>query len=416
MGHGIEKAPDIRVKHPVHLPPENADIESVQRIVLAASRPESVGEPEEVLLVDGLENRRDRLLDDFILQAQNAQRALRAISLRNVGSSGRMRPVTAAVHLIVQFLQLLFEVFSIGLPRHAVDARRRVPFKREVTLLQEIGGDVMQQCCEPYTLAQSRRSAHGDEPVRRGAPAQCPGRGRLAAVPLGRGPSLHGLRRGNALVVRPLHRYNSLVRLLIRVHAHRSAFAFMSRAGVPCRSRKRPPRYRAKNFSTCTRSSDCARFSHPSQYAMGDIAFSASERDRHLGIDRFAAQYLARGLPCERFTAALASRTSCITRGRGGWLNLPRGGLPPPILCQLPGAHRFGSRREELTVSIRRPLLTRLPTWEQTSVDFAFGSMLLKKGSRFLATRDSVCLILAETETGHDGPTDQRSAPTVLSI
>src|SRR6202048_73081 len=50
---------------------------------------------------------------------------------------------------------------------------------------------------------------------------------------------------------------------------------------------------------------------------------------------RTAAQYLARGLPCERFTAALASRASCITRGRGGWLNLPRGGLPPPILCQL---------------------------------------------------------------------------------
>jgi hypothetical protein len=53
--------------------------------------------------------------------------------------------------------------------------------------------------------------------------------------------------------------------------------------------------------------------------------------------------HLARGLPCERFMAALASRTSCITRGRGGWLNLPRGGLPPPILCQLPGALRCGS-------------------------------------------------------------------------
>src|SRR5262245_48021936 len=35
--------------------------------LLAASWPESVGEPEEVLLVDGLENRRDRLLDDFVL-------------------------------------------------------------------------------------------------------------------------------------------------------------------------------------------------------------------------------------------------------------------------------------------------------------------------------------------------------------
>src|SRR5229473_2475846 len=50
---------------------------------------------------------------------------------------------------------------------------------------------------------------------------------------------------------------------------------------------------------------------------------------------RFAAQYSARGLPCERFTAVLADRTSCITRGRGGWLDLPRGGLAPPILCQL---------------------------------------------------------------------------------
>src|ERR1700746_359993 len=101
-----------------------------------------------------------------------------------------MRPLTTAVHFIVQFLQLLFEVFSIGLPRHAVDARCGVPFKREVTLLQEIGGDVVEQRCESYTLALSRRSAHGDEPVRRGAPALCPGRGRLAAIPLGRGPSL----------------------------------------------------------------------------------------------------------------------------------------------------------------------------------------------------------------------------------
>src|SRR5262249_46357191 len=80
---------------------------------------------------------------------------------------------------------------------------------------------------------------------------------------------------------------------------------------------------------------------------------------------RFAAQYLAHGLPCERFTAALASRTSCITRGRGGWLNLPRGGLPPPILCQLPGALRYGSKGEELNLSKCGPVSTR----KQTSAD-----------------------------------------------
>src|SRR5208282_665068 len=71
---------------------------------------------------------------------------------------------------------------------------------------------------------------------------------------------------------------------------------------------------------------------------------------------RFAAQYLARGLPCERFTAALASRTSCITRGRGGWLDLPRGGLSPPILCQLPGALGIGSKRDEKSCPLSRQL------------------------------------------------------------
>jgi hypothetical protein len=104
VGHGIEEAPDIRVKHPVHLLPENAGVEGVQRIVLAAPRPESVGEPEEVFLVDCFEDRRDSLLDDFVLQAQNAQRSFRAISLRDVGPSGRTRSVTAPVHLVVQVL------------------------------------------------------------------------------------------------------------------------------------------------------------------------------------------------------------------------------------------------------------------------------------------------------------------------
>src|SRR5450631_2701065 len=95
------RAPDIRVKHPIHLLPENAGVESVQRIVLAAPRPESVGEPEEVFLVDCFENRRDRLLDNFVLQAQNAQRPLRAVSLRNVGSSGRTRSITTPVHMVM---------------------------------------------------------------------------------------------------------------------------------------------------------------------------------------------------------------------------------------------------------------------------------------------------------------------------
>jgi hypothetical protein len=74
-------------------------MEGVQRVVLAPPRPESVGEPEEVFLVDCFEDRRDRLLDDFVLQAQNAQRSFRAIGLRNVGTSGRTRSVLPRCNL-----------------------------------------------------------------------------------------------------------------------------------------------------------------------------------------------------------------------------------------------------------------------------------------------------------------------------
>ena len=73
MGHGIEKALDIRVQHPVHLLPVNPSVESVQRIVLAAPRSESIREAKKILLVDRLQNVHDRLLDDLVLQAQNAQ-------------------------------------------------------------------------------------------------------------------------------------------------------------------------------------------------------------------------------------------------------------------------------------------------------------------------------------------------------
>ena len=213
-----------------------------------------------------------------------AERPLGSVCLRDVCPSGGTGAVAALMYAIVQVRQFLLEVFSVGLPRHAIDARCSVPLEREVALLQEIDGDVMQQCGEPHTLALSRRSAHGDKPVRRGLPAQCPDRGRLAAVPLGRGPSLHGLRRGRALFVRPLHRYYSLVRLLIRVHAHRSAVACMSRSGVPVRTRMRSPRFRTKDVSTCVGSSTARGSSSASHLRGEDVAFRPTERRQHLGI------------------------------------------------------------------------------------------------------------------------------------
>jgi hypothetical protein len=110
-------------------------VESVQRIVLAAPRSEPVREAEKILLVDGLQNIHDCLLDDLVLQTQNAEWPLGAVRLRDVCPSGRARPIAAPMHSVVQVLQFLFERFSVGLPCHAIDSRRSVPREREIAPL-----------------------------------------------------------------------------------------------------------------------------------------------------------------------------------------------------------------------------------------------------------------------------------------
>ena len=120
-----------------------------------------------------------------------------------------------------------------------------------------------------------------------------------------------------------------------------------SRAGpAHVRARMRPPRFRAKNFSTCTRSSTARGSSIQANTLWGILPSRQRTGSAPRNLTRFAAQYSARGLPCERFTAVLTDRTSCITRGRGGWLDLPRGGLAPPILCQLSWRTRLSVRPE----------------------------------------------------------------------
>ena len=58
---------------------------------------------------------------------------------------------------------------------------------------------------------------HARRQQRHADPALCPGRGPTPPVPLGRSPSLHGLRRPPAFV-RPLPRYYEIVRLPNLVH------------------------------------------------------------------------------------------------------------------------------------------------------------------------------------------------------
>ena len=82
----VEERSDVGVQYPVHLRALDPDNERIQRVVRAAPGSESVREPEEVLLVDRVEHRGRRPLDDLVLQSGNRDRALSAIRLGYVCS------------------------------------------------------------------------------------------------------------------------------------------------------------------------------------------------------------------------------------------------------------------------------------------------------------------------------------------
>jgi hypothetical protein len=88
--------------------------------MLATPRPESVREPEEVLLVDRVQHRN---LARLILKGGNRQRALTAIRFRNVAPSRRVRPVRPSMDPLVQSLDpAITSVIAEGLNRHAARA------------------------------------------------------------------------------------------------------------------------------------------------------------------------------------------------------------------------------------------------------------------------------------------------------
>src|SRR6266581_5977436 len=64
----VEERSDIGVQYEAHLLAADPDAERVQRVMRAAPWPEPVREPEEVCLVDRVQQRDHRPLDDLVLQ------------------------------------------------------------------------------------------------------------------------------------------------------------------------------------------------------------------------------------------------------------------------------------------------------------------------------------------------------------
>src|SRR5512143_2390748 len=72
-------------------------VESVQRIMLAASRSEPVREAKEVRLVDLVEDLYGGTLDNLVFQRRHAKRPHPTVRLRNEDSANRLRSVRSAL-------------------------------------------------------------------------------------------------------------------------------------------------------------------------------------------------------------------------------------------------------------------------------------------------------------------------------
>ncbi len=225
MRHIVEKCPDVQIEHPVHLLAHNPDIQRIQRIMLAAPRPEPIGEAQKVLFPYLVENRPHRVLDDLVLQRRDPQWSLPPIGFRDPDSPRRLRSIRPAMDSTVQVRQPDLQIRSIFFPGHAVHSRRRLLLQAVVASPEQIDRHMVQQGSEPQLPVLPGCFAHTVQPAWPASPALGPARVRLFRVLLGQRPSLHHLLRPSLAFVRQLRWYYAAVRLPAAVHvglrAHR---------------------------------------------------------------------------------------------------------------------------------------------------------------------------------------------------
>jgi len=77
----IEKAPNVRVKNPVHFPSHDSHPERIQRIVLASPTVGTHRRTQKVLFINLIEDRHHRVLDDFIFQRSDPNARCRPSAL-----------------------------------------------------------------------------------------------------------------------------------------------------------------------------------------------------------------------------------------------------------------------------------------------------------------------------------------------
>ena len=121
----VEESAYVGVQYPAHPLRHDGPVHRAQRLVGAATGPETVGAVQEIGLVDGTEHLGHRTLDNLVFQGQDSERALPPVGLRDVDSPHWLRTISTAVQPVAQVSQATLQVLRIVLNRHRIYPGRR---------------------------------------------------------------------------------------------------------------------------------------------------------------------------------------------------------------------------------------------------------------------------------------------------
>jgi hypothetical protein len=288
-----------------------------------APRSEAVAEPEEVLLVDGVQHLDRGALDELVLQRGHAERTLPSVGLTDVRPSHRLGPVAPSGQPVGRLHKVCFQVLPVRLPGLTVHPGCRIAPERVGRLKALDRVDVMHQVGEPRTATTLCSLSYA---IERGShimvPAGSLGHVRRDGIALGLPPSLHHLRRRRGFTRSLVRRVSSVLCSSptsrdpgSSLYAHGLFDALCTRR-FPAR-RRRSRDLPVPEQSACARAQGLCPRGVRRCLAMAAASVWPSTYSYSLGTPdhprlaargmHCAAQYPTRASPCQRFAHTLTS-------------------------------------------------------------------------------------------------------------
>jgi len=144
MTQGVEEGLDVRLQHPAASHVHRRLPERLHRVVRRASRAEAVRAGQEVLLVHGLQDHRDRPLEELVLEGRDPDRpSLATVTFRDVDPLHGRRSVAARLQATQQRVQILIQVRAVVAARLAIHSDRSVLPGASVGFAEKIRVDVV---------------------------------------------------------------------------------------------------------------------------------------------------------------------------------------------------------------------------------------------------------------------------------